>query len=266
MNSSFFTYHQSIIAYKRYGTGSRLLFCFHGYGENGETFELMESFIGNDFVLIALDLPFHGDTKWNENFFEPQQLKEIVLAIAGNVNRFSLTGFSLGGRIALQLLQLIPDKIERVVLFAPDGFHKNFWYRFVTQSNFGNRIFRYLMKHPLLLFVSMRLSKASGLLNATFFKIAHYYLNDPAERKLLYKRWTCLRNFRPDLQKISGLIKKDKIQLKLVFGAYDKVILSRSAQSFINGIEDHATIYEIEAGHGLLKEKYAATIASFFYD
>jgi pimeloyl-ACP methyl ester carboxylesterase len=241
------------------------LFCFHGYGEDAASFSVLEPYLGKEYKLIAIDLPFHGKTQWCEGLFTPTQLKEIILLIGGNAKQFSLMGFSLGGRIVLQLLQLIPYRIKCVVLLAPDGLHKNFWYRFSTQTTIGNNIFKYSMKHPATLFRLMEWSKKMRLLNSTFYKVGHYYLDEEISRVLLYKRWTCLQPFTPDLAEIKQIIASNKIPFHLVFGEHDKVILSETGKKFIRGIETFAVMHIIEAGHQLLKEKYASAIASFFY-
>ncbi len=241
------------------------MFCFHGYGEDATSFSILEPYLGKDLKLIAIDLPFHGKTQWREGLFTPTQLKDILLLIGGNTNQFSLTGFSLGGRIVLQLLQLMPLKIKSVVLLAPDGLHKNFWYRFSTQTKIGNNVFKYSMKHPSMLFHFMQWSKKMRLLNTTFYKVAHYYLDEEISRVLLYKRWTCLQTFTPDLAEIKKIIASYNIPVHLVFGKHDKVILSETGKKFIHGIETFAVIYILEAGHQLLKEKYASAIAQFFY-
>lgn len=241
------------------------MFCFHGYGEDGSSFCVLEPFLKEEFTLIAIDLPFHGKTRWAEGLFRPKHLKEIISRVAGSRQKFSLAGFSMGGRIVLQLLQLMPQKIERVILLAPDGLHKNFWYRFSTQTSIGNRVFKHSMKHPATLFKMMEWSKNLRLLNQTFYNVAHHYLGDETSRVLLYKRWTCLQPFTPDLDLIKKTIASYKTPVYFVFGAYDKVILSETAKKFVRGIEAFTCINVIEAGHQLLKEKHAPIVAGFFY-
>ena len=63
------TYKKSIINVSIFGTGNKLLICFHGYGEDGDSFEPLEKKLGNEYTLAAIDFPFHGETKWNEGSF-----------------------------------------------------------------------------------------------------------------------------------------------------------------------------------------------------
>jgi pimeloyl-ACP methyl ester carboxylesterase len=48
--------------------------------------------------------------------------------------QYLLMGFSLDGRIALSVLELMPAGVSRLVLLAPDGLKINFWYWLSTQT------------------------------------------------------------------------------------------------------------------------------------
>src|SRR5215471_4700424 len=101
--------HTQIILYKSsfihlwlFGEGNRWLFCFHGFGEDGKSFEIFENVLGNDYTLAAIDLPFHGNTQWNEGLlFAPEDLLNIIGIIQesnSQINpqsKLSLLGFSL---------------------------------------------------------------------------------------------------------------------------------------------------------------------------
>ena len=71
MESHFIRWRSSTIHYNRLGHGSEWLFCFHGYGEQGSSFDLFEELLGDAYSLIAIDLPFHGQTDWQEGLSFP---------------------------------------------------------------------------------------------------------------------------------------------------------------------------------------------------
>src|SRR6266487_4104964 len=124
----FIAYKKSIIHVSFFGTGTKLLICLHGYGEDGSSFASLEKKLGDEYTLIAMDFPFHGNTGWNEGLLmTPNDLLNVLNAIIPqneNVKdksfKFSLIAFSLGGRVALHMLQSIPAQMERTVLLAPD--------------------------------------------------------------------------------------------------------------------------------------------------
>lgn len=257
------TYRRSVIHYHRFGNGPEWLFCFHGYGEDGSTFSVLESLLGEKYTLIAFDMPFHGQTRWEEGKeFMPDQLVELMeMLVPANVP-VSLCGFSMGGRVSLQLLQQIPDRIRRVVLAAPDGLHKNPWQRFATQNRLGNRLFGYVMRQPGWFFKVIDLAGWLKLYHKSLVKFVHYYLDDAEQRKLLYQRWTAMRYFNPDPQLVKKNAEIRRIPVWLFFGLFDKVIVASHGHRFAEGAESLIHVKELTAGHQLLREKYASVIAA----
>jgi pimeloyl-ACP methyl ester carboxylesterase len=253
------SFKNSVITYYKYGNGSKILFCLHGYGEDGTSFSFLEKYLGETYTLYAIDFPFHGATDWNEEVLSSDGLLYIFNSISNNTNNlFSVLAYSMGGRAALYLLQHIPEKIERVVLIAPDGLHENFWYFLSTQTKPGNKLFAYTMQKPQLFFSFLNAAGKTNIVNKSIVKFVHHFLDDANERTLLYKRWSVMHVFRPNLADIKNLCNKKDIQLHLLFGSFDRIILHKRAAIFKQSKNIHINI--IEAGHQLLKEKYASSI------
>lgn len=267
MESHLLPYKNSFVHYLKFGNGTRFLFCFHGYGEDASSFLFLGKTLGHDYTLIVLDFPFHGNTVWKDGHaFNTADLENIINAIIPlELQTVSFIGYSMGGRIALAMLQEIPQKTERVVLVAPDGLHKNFWYWFSTQTGIGNKLFSYTMRNPQWFFGGMAFLKNFRLLNKSIFKFAHAYLDDATERTLLYDRWTTMRKFKPKESRITLALKQYKIPLRMLFGSYDRIILSERSTT-LDKKNDTITVRTIKAGHQLLKEKYAKDIAALFYE
>lgn len=265
MESQLLSYRNSRIHYLRFGKGERLLFCFHGYGEDAATFRIFEHALGTEYTIIAIDLPFHGNTEWRESLrFTPKDLLAIMRKIAPlDLQTVSLMGYSMGGRVALALLQLAPKHFDQLVLVAPDGLHRNFWYRLATQTSAGNGLFRYTMQNPAWFFGGMSWLMRLRLMNKSIFKFAHSYLDDATERWLLYQRWTVMRAFRPSQSQLVQALGKTDAKLKLVFGAYDRIIVPQRADA-LKRQSSQVSVKIIRAGHQLLKVKYANEIGSLF--
>lgn len=265
--SHIINWRSSTVHYRRYGHGAEWLFCFHGYGEEGSSFEMMEEFLADRFSIIAIDMPFHGQTNWQEGLLFPAtDLIGIINRIKPAGEPFSLLGYSMGGRVALRLLQGIPGQIKKVVVVAPDGLHKNKWQWLSTRTKLGNRLFAYTMRKPFWMFRFMDISTKLGLFNKSIFKFAHYYLDDAAQRLSLYQRWTTMREFRPDLNVLRKSILTNKIPVRMLFGKHDRVILTKHGTRFSRQAGNTVLVKEIEAGHILLKEKYASLIAQLLVE
>lgn len=267
MQSATISFKSSNIHFVYAGWGNNVIVCLHGYGDSSSSFEFLSRHLPPEvFTIIAIDLPFHGDTEWNEDLnLSVADLKNIVTGILEQRNisinqKIVLLGFSLGGRICLSLYQVIPERIEKIVLLAPDGLKVNFWYWFPTQTSLGNKFFAFTMKRPAWFFGFLRLLNKLKMVNASIFKFVHYYIDDAQIRNDLYRRWTILRKLKPDLGQTKSLITNYHTQVRLVYGKYDRIILSVRGEKFRKGIEDFCTITVINSGHQVLQEKHVDEI------
>lgn len=251
-------FREGKIAFRRYGTGSKLAVALHGYGEEGSSFAHLSQFLGNEYTLICPDLPFHGETEWTENDFGTEDLYDMLnVMIPLSLRKITLIGYSMGGRMALAFSQQHPECTEKLILIAPDGLHNNFWYRFSTQTYFGNSVFAYTMRKPHWLFNMMKLVKTTGLLNKSVFKFAHHYLDDEQARTELYKRWTSFRRIKPSLKKLE---QEKRFKTQMIFGRYDRIILPDKAKKSAKKNEC-ISVHIIQSGHQLLAEKHTKRIA-----
>ena len=271
MQSHFLNYRSSRFHYLFTGRGERLLLCFHGYGESGDSYTFLVEQLGDKFTLVAIDLPYHGKTEWKEaSDFTPGILRDIIRQIAlehqWKDEDICLIGFSMGGRIALQLVELLAERISRLVLIAPDGMRVNPWYWFATQTQAGNTLFRFTMNRPGWFLTVVRAGRILGLTNRSFYKFVCQSLGDKEARSELYLRWTCMRRFRPDLNKVKRLILAHSIRVRFLYGKYDRVILPARGERFCTGIQQSATVLIIPAGHQILQERYLEDIVNLVKD
>lgn len=270
MAGLFFTYKKSKFHYRKFGNGPKLLFCFHGYGRDSYTFGFLEKVLGQRYTIIAIDSPFHGETQWDDPIFKPkdlvQVLEELASALGNGDKKISLLGYSMGGRIALNVTQYLAPKIERVVLLAPDGLKFIFWHWFSTHTWLGNKIFDYTVHKPGWVLRAVRVCEKYNLMTKNLGKLVRYYLEDSDERFILYKRWIIMKKFKPRLNFIKYIIKKHKIKVRMLYGNYDKIIHSAGGHKFLHNIEDYATVKIINAGHDVLRDWHATEIANLFND
>ena len=280
MEPQLLRYKNSDIAWYRFGSGPWVSVCFHGYGEDGTSFEFLDKYAGTQYSFIAIDLPFHGKTNWKEglDFTASDLLQILEVILRGNNHKqetinpvrpdhpgghkLTLLGFSLGGRMALSLYQSIPARIERLVLLAPDGLKVNGWYWLATQTWLGNRFFAFTMKRPSWFFFFLKVLNKLKLVNSSIFKFVNYYIGDAGMRRSLYARWTTLRKIKPRLSRIKEQVKESKTTTRLLYGQHDRIILSSVGEKFRKGIEEDCIITVIPSGHQVLHEKHARDIVA----
>lgn len=261
-----YKYRRSAVSYLRFGGGPVAAVCFHGYGEQAESFAFLEKYAGNQYTFLAVDLPFHGQTDWQGGLnISADELLAIVRGILAANGfapgaRFLLAGFSLGGRVCLSLYEKAPEQVEKIVLLAPDGLKVNFWYWMATQTRAGNRFFQFTMKKPGWFFGLLKLMNALKLVNASIFKFVKHYIGDKEVRRLLYIRWTALRKLKPHLPHIKKEIKRLNTPVRLLYGQHDRIILSSVGEKFRKGIEEQCRISILHSGHQVLHEKHVQEI------
>jgi pimeloyl-ACP methyl ester carboxylesterase len=275
MHSFFIRYKSSRIHYLQGGSGNKLILCFHGYGESAESFTFLEERWGGDFTLLAIDLPFHGKTEWNEGheglFFGEEDLlllvDQIVAGLPAIRGPWSLLGYSMGGRIALSLFEKIPEKVARLALIAPDGLKMNKWYWLATQTNPGNRLFRWTMGRPGWLFLLLRTGHFLRLVNESVYKFTLHYIDDQSAREELYRRWTSMRGFRPDPATLQSVIRERKVPVRILYGRYDRIIRWESGEKFRQGgLASYCQLTVLPQGHRLLQPKNLEEIAALLKD
>lgn len=283
------TFRQSRISYYRWGKGPRLLLCFHGYGESAPGFSFLEDFLGDAFTILAIDLPFHGQTDWKEAPLTPTTLLTIIdeilagsptvapvaagppavtASISGELTPekgapalveslgWWLMGYSMGGRIALSLLEHAPERIDRLILLAPDGLVVNPWYWLATQTRPGRQLFKWTIYHPGWFFLVLRMGNKLGLVNPSVYKFVANYVDNKEIRSALYTRWTGLRLFKPRLAVIKNIIRTRQLPVQLLYGKFDRIIRVERGEQFRKGIEPWCELTVIPAGHQLLKKDH----------
>jgi pimeloyl-ACP methyl ester carboxylesterase len=261
MQEKTLAFRNSLISYRRSGEGPELLLCFHGYGEKATAFDFLAKYTGNQYTVYAIELPFHGHTQWKEGLlFTGTDLLGILDLLLSKKQPFTLMGFSLGGRVALSLYQLIPERIPKMVLLAPDGLKVNGWYWLATQTRLGNRFFAFTMRKPGWFLWILHLMKRLRMINTSIYKFVDYYIGSKEIRNDLYTRWTAFRRLKPDLKKLRQQIKEHQTIVRLVYGRHDRIILSSTGEKFRKGIEPYCSLEVIASGHQVLHEKHAADI------
>ncbi|MDB5249554.1 MAG: alpha/beta hydrolase [Segetibacter sp.] len=266
MQSHYITQNNSTIHYRKFGDGPKLLFCFHGYGREADTFSFLERRLGNLYTIVAIDIPFHGQTEWNDELIvKPKYLQQTLLQIRSSLKKenlkFSLLGFSMGGRIALYLTQLMADQVERLVLLAPDGLNFNFWRWLGSDTWLGNKILHYTIHHPSCALWILKKAEDWKVIHRSMANYVRFYIEDEEYRFILYHRYISMRKFKPTLSKLKQFIRQFRIPVKMMFGSFDRVIPYQGGERFKEGIEEFASMKVVEAGHNLLSEVQVGKIA-----
>lgn len=247
-------YLNSEFHYLVIGNGENVILGFHGFSENASSFSAIESVIDGRFRIIALDFPFHGQTKWNEKReFHPDDLAAVIglLQTRYSFNDFGAIGYSMGGKVVLKLMENNIALLKNVFLIAPDGINTHKIFDIAVYPAWGRFLFRRVMKNPKIFLSFVRLLFRTGRISKFLYEFTFNHIDTIEKRERIYLTWMSLKNFDPDLDTVKSLVAKSLLPLHLIYGRNDQVIKASSANKFINGL-DSCTLDILPKGHKLL--------------
>ena len=258
-NVQFFESAWGRVAFRTFGSGPAVLVALHGFGQDSAVYKPFQSQPDSQFTVYAIDLFLHGNSQFTGNHLltktDWQQLIGAFLA-SQKINRFSLMGFSLGGRFALTTLEAFANRVDQLWLIAPDGITRSFWYRLATSTPAGRWLFRYALRHLSVLTGPGHALVRVGLLNRTAMRFAELSLATPQQRQLVYDAWTQFRLIRPDLGSVTDRLNTHSIRVRFFTGAFDRIVPGR----YILPLTDQLYQYKLtvlKTGHTHLIEQVA---------
>lgn len=254
------------LEYETIGNGKKTMLAFHGFGSSSGLFRILEPSLGKHFTIYSFNLPYHGNSHVSHQLAE----KGITSKFLNNyftkflesisTNEFSLIAYSIGGKLALTLIGLFPEKIKEVFLFAPDGIKISPWYKFVTGTPPGKWIYKRLMHHPDRYLRMVNALERVKLLDSRTANFVKGTLNSPLRRMMVFNTWMSLKNIRPDMGHIRQTINSNRIRIHLFFGKYDKLIPPAIGIRFSKGLDQRDALHILDTGHQLIREKTNAEI------
>lgn len=102
-----------------------VLVMLHGFGSSLHTWEPWAQVLEKEFRVVRFDLPGSGLSSPDPTgIYTDARAIEVLLALIErlDIERMSIIGNSVGGRIAWTFAARHPDRVSRLVLIAPDGF------------------------------------------------------------------------------------------------------------------------------------------------
>lgn len=246
------------LPYRIYGHGSHYLIAFHGFGRTGTDFQVFEKNLGHHFTIFAFDLPYHGLGKVNFADKTPAFTKEDLKALINQfchekkIIRFSVLGYSLGGKIALACLEVCPGQIEFMYLLAPDGLKVNPFYFLGTRTWVGQFIFRSIINHPGILFKSGNFLEKMKWMNPRINHFVKHHMDTVKKRKQVFNVWILFRKFIPDLNKIIRHVNENGTGVLMIFGRWDSVIPARLAAKLMPGLRQKEVLHILACGHRVM--------------
>lgn len=252
----FLQFSNGKIQYLKIGTGSKLLLAFHGYGNEASMFLPLNDFIDNQYTIFSINLPHHGESQWNENIaFSIDDAAYLVrqLMLEFKVEKFSLLGYSMGGRICLSIVEHMSEHIDNCLLIASDGLVFNPFYFFATQTVLGFLLLKRFVNHPDNYIRIIKWLRHKKWIDAARYKFVMNYVISKEERLFLFKVWPTMKHFIPHKRQIEKVVNNNQIQLLIFSGNYDRVIPPKHAISF-QRIVPSCRLINLDKGHRIFEK------------
>lgn len=233
----------------------------HGFGASLQTWDAWAAGLDRDHRVIRFDLPGSGLSlpDPNDNYTDARSI-ELLLALMDRlgVQRASIVGHSIGGRIAWFFAARHPERVDRLVLVAPDGFASSgFEYGKAPKVPAFLGLMRYVMPKALLR-MNLRPAYADPA-QVTGALLDRYddLIRAPGARQALLDRMrqTVLVDPRPLLAAI-------RAPTLLVWGARDAMIPLANSADYLKTISNSRLVSFPDSGHLPQEEAAAPSLAA----
>lgn len=261
-SAHFFQYKQAHLHYTKTGDGQQVVLLFHGFGQDKNIFDRLATTHFKSYTLYAFDLFFHGLSTWghNEEPLEKQFWVNCMEAffVKNRIKKFSVVGFSLGGRFALSLVEGFPKQIDHLYLLAPDGIKTSFWYSLATYPILFRKLFKSMIDHPNRFFRIANTLHKLNVMDKGLIRFAESQMNTEEKRNRVYYSWVVFRHLSFNQKKLSELLVRYPISVTLVLGEFDKVITRSNLDPFIKRIPQIKLVL-LRCGHNDLIQVFSQT-------
>lgn len=240
----------------RYGHGAHHVLAFHGFGRTGADMAAIASALQDQCTIHAFDLPFHGQSPAPEGTapLAPGEWTDCMEAYVAGIpaRTVSLMGYSLGGRLALVLLERVPTLLHRVFLLAPDGLTVSPWFRRAVRYPWGRALGHRFIRHPRIVHGLLNLLHRLGLLHERLYRFLMDQTATAQIRTLVYQVWDSTRLLEPDLANAARNAQAGGIPVHLFLGRHDRVIKPRYGKRLQRHAPDHVKLHLLPTGHRML--------------
>lgn len=250
------TWQNSKISYHVFGQGNKTFIALHGYGQDGRCFESLANSSKETYRWICIDLPFHGNTTWNEN--KPcsnadwNGILALLIREEGISGNYSIVAFSIGGHYALAMNQKSLLNIDRMVFINADGLTKNKFQKFMVANPIGLVLMKIfiLNARPIQLLISI-LSK-TGIYSKEKSKLFQMTTKFKGQRKLLFERWNVIKRLSANKVEVLNNLNEKPTEVVAIYGAKDKVVKPKFSIQFVSELKNGKCI-RIDTGHKMLE-------------
>lgn len=248
------------LTYKVYGAGKSVYLAFHGHGKSHADFESFAKELNA--TIYSFDLYGHGASqipleRLHEFPLEKIELKKMMELFfeQEQLTGFSLLGYSLGGKIALNVFLLFAERTDGIILLAPDGLKNITWYGKTSQKKWLRLWYKKIVERPKFFFSLVKTARFLKLIPNNLYRFLDYQFASRERRFAAFQTWGFYRNVFPSAQKLQETFLEHPTPIKVIVGRFDSVIKPEFAYRFKESYLPEMEVVELEMGHDFFKEK-----------
>ncbi|MEO0732065.1 MAG: alpha/beta hydrolase [Bacteroidota bacterium] len=221
------TISQDRLHVRQYGNGPNVMLSVHGFGRNGRRMERLALALGREFTTFAPDLPYHGNSEWVKQRYEPPELAALFNRLLAEVTDrpVYLLGHSLGGRILSATLPLLkhPD-VRDLGLVAPDGAGGRYTNWIDTLPKSLIRPLARFTERPRYLLRLSNFLRRRGVINRYSAEYLNYHLKDGTFRRRMAGSLRSVLTFPPRPQALEAALSARGITATVFAGDRDPLL------------------------------------------
>ena len=234
--------------------GAPALLLLHGFGSSLQAWDDWSLKLDQKYRVIRLDLPGFGLTGASPGHDYSEEKDLAILTHFANklgLEKFSVIGHSMGGKMAWTLAASQPERVQALVLMAPDGFPeaKDIGTKPYEVPAVTGLIKYFLPKYLVRKSIEPAFAEADALSDS---RVNRYYdmLRAPGVRAAILERsnQTIYTDPVPRLKAI-------KAPTLLIWGEQDQMIPSTNAKSYASVLSNSTTVLVPKLCHLLQEEQ-----------
>jgi len=256
MQSFYLDYNDARIHCLRFGHGERLLISFHGFGDRARLFAILEAALSERYTVVAIDLPFHGQTEWPGRSFLKNDLLAIVRMIMTREGktRLCLMGYSFGARLTQAMLPDLLPQLDKLYLLAPDGIQTKGMSTAVRTPMLVRKTLWHMLQKPQWFIQVLRLGSRLKLVPPLIVHFLSFNLTRPERFRRTFGCWFALDSFYLPRRRIKAIWRESGLRVDIYFGTKDEMIQYKTIKKMVEGVRN-VRIYLMDAGHRLIGEE-----------
>ncbi|MBO0937177.1 alpha/beta hydrolase [Fibrella sp. HMF5335] len=247
-------------SFVKYGSGPIIWLAFHGIGQDAQAMAPFGEQLVHTHTIYSIDLPYHGQNRladWPASITKSywQSLVAHFLTQQG-IDRFSVVGFSMGGRFALVTADLFAPQLDELILIAPDGITEDPWFRAATGTVPGRWLLHFFLDNTRFFTRLGHGLVRLGVLNAGLMRFVEATMQTPKQRQQIEQSWVGFRHLTINIPALADGLRANKVRVWLFLGQFDAVLPMSHTRPLLRALPETQKVV-LASGHTSLVRRVA---------